>query len=429
MKIVITNIVMLNAGDAAILKAMIMGLKKKFGPDTEIVVYDSQAEGARKYYPDLDIKEQLQSVLKDISEGDEHESVLDKITRKVQNKRFPFAFELLERGKESVARGLMPARVRAIFDDYASADLILGTGGTYIVENYSIERKYQELVFELAAGKPVALFTQSMGPFTEPHNRKMLSKVFPKLALILLRDEASLEYCKSVNSADNMMVSADAVFVTANENELAEAGSATTLKPKQVAVSVRHWPFFKNEETETGMKRYLSAVQSATEHLIDAYGANVTFISTCQGIPEYWVDDAKVAQQVYDALDPKYQARTTVNSDFHDPFVLQDKLADFDLVVATRLHVAILSLTRGTPVLPISYEFKTNELFRRFGVSQYVSDIDTVTGETLVQKLDAFVNQYSEFGKQLFDGVDEQYREALASFDALDDALKANKAT
>ncbi len=417
---------MLNAGDAAILKSMIAGMEQKYGPDTEFVIYDSQAEAARRYYPDLTIKSQLQYVLRSFGgEGSAAQpGLVSKIRRKIkqegQRVRAVLSLALLRRGWINLARALMPARVRAIFDDYVSVDMIIGTGGTYIVENYSIKRRYDELSFSLATGRPVVLFTQSMGPFTEERNREMLSQVFPKCALILLRDEASYEHCKSVNTADNMQVSADAVFVTAVEKEVAEAGEAIALRPKRVAISVRHWPYFKNDSPDVGMKRYLKAVRQATEFVIDTYGAQVTFISTCQGIPEYWVDDAKVAQRVFDELDPVYQASVTVNSDFNDPFDLQAKLADFDLVIATRLHVAILSLTRGTPVVPISYEFKTTELFRRFGIGKYVSDIDTVTGDELAGKIERFVEHYSSFNKQLFEGVLSEHRRAEASFDALD---------
>ena len=41
----------------------------------------------------------------------------------------------------------------------------------------------------------------------------------------------------------------------------------------------------------------------------------------------------------------------------------------FDFVVATRMHMMILSLCVGTPVLPIAYEFKTKELAARLGIA------------------------------------------------------------
>ena len=73
--------------------------------------------------------------------------------------------------------------------------------------------------------------------------------------------------------------------------------------------------------------------------------------------------------------------------------------------------------------MPISYEFKTTELFRRFGIGEYVSDIDTVTGDELAGKIERFVGDYSSFSRQLFEGVLSEHQRAKASFDTLDHAL------
>ena len=53
MKILITNIVTLNAGDAAILYAMIDVLRAAFGDNTEFIVYDKHGDVPSRYYPGL----------------------------------------------------------------------------------------------------------------------------------------------------------------------------------------------------------------------------------------------------------------------------------------------------------------------------------------------------------------------------------------
>ena len=63
-------------------------------------------------------------------------------------------------------------------------------------------------------------------------------------------------------------------------------------------------------------------------------------------------------------LPDEIRARVRVDGDFHTPDELLELLRDFDWVVATRMHLAILTLGVGTPVLPIAYEFKTTELFK-----------------------------------------------------------------
>jgi len=50
-KILISNIVTLNPGDAAILQGMFHILRQKYGEDSEIIVFDRLADAAAKYYP------------------------------------------------------------------------------------------------------------------------------------------------------------------------------------------------------------------------------------------------------------------------------------------------------------------------------------------------------------------------------------------
>jgi colanic acid/amylovoran biosynthesis protein len=52
-KILITNIVTLNAGDAAILYAMVDVLGAAFGQDTEFIVYDKHGDVPSRYYPEI----------------------------------------------------------------------------------------------------------------------------------------------------------------------------------------------------------------------------------------------------------------------------------------------------------------------------------------------------------------------------------------
>ena len=57
MKVVITNAVALNGGDAAILLAEVKLLRAAFGGDTQFVIFDSQPEISGRHYPELDFRE------------------------------------------------------------------------------------------------------------------------------------------------------------------------------------------------------------------------------------------------------------------------------------------------------------------------------------------------------------------------------------
>lgn len=62
------------------------------------------------------------------------------------------------------------------------------------------------------------------------------------------------------------------------------------------------------------------------------------------------------------------------------------RLQDFDLCIGTRMHMCILSLISGTPVLPIAYEFKTQELFGEIGLKEWVTDIEVIEPDAFAKE-------------------------------------------
>jgi colanic acid/amylovoran biosynthesis protein len=133
------------------------------------------------------------------------------------------------------------------------------------------------------------------------------------------------------------------------------------------------------------MQRYLAAVAKLTRVLVEEHGVQVTFLSTCQGVPEYWTDDSRVADRVVSLLPGAVRVHVTVDREFHRPERLIGLFAEHDMVVATRMHAGILALCAGVPVLPIAYEFKTVELFQSLGLGEVTQDIEAVTPESLEQ--------------------------------------------
>ena len=97
-------------------------------------------------------------------------------------------------------------------------------------------------------------------------------------------------------------------------------------------------------------------------------------------------------------------------------FTLSRILKPFEPV---RMHMAILSLCAGTPVLPIEYEFKTRELFANLGFERWVQDIQTVTSSNLVSAFDSFSGELDSHRQELMDAVTAQRQSACDSFDSV----------
>ena len=405
MKILITNIVTLNAGDAAILYAMIDVLRAAFGHNTEFIVYDKHGDVPNRYYPEIIFRKLLYLA---------HESRQGR----VDQLRFKVGLWSIRQGIPLLPEVFLNSIERRYLLEYKTADLIVSSGGTYLVENYSLAARVFDYQLSLYLDRPLVFFTQSLGPFSNSENRAALRPIFDKSVAILVRDEQSRRNLDELGVKNkNVHVVADAAFALSDLEALESAKSRVVESGRRlkVAISVREWKHFKTVEPAQGMDRYYEALRALSEHLVEKYDAEITYLSTCQGMTEYWTDDSREAQKIVEGLPPATRKSVSVDSAFHSPAVLARTLKDYDLVIATRMHMAILSLSVGTPVLPIAYEFKMRELFRRLGQEHWVQDIEAISGDILINALDQFLEALPEIREPLFTAVQKEYEDAVAS--------------
>jgi colanic acid/amylovoran biosynthesis protein len=79
------------------------------------------------------------------------------------------------------------------------------------------------------------------------------------------------------------------------------------------------------------------------------------------------------------------------------------------------MHMAILALSVGTPVLPIAYEFKMRELFERLAQGRWVQDIEAISAGALINAVDQLLKALPDIRQPLFTAVQKEYENAIAS--------------
>ena len=413
MKIIISNIVTLNMGDAAILMGEIETLKRAFGPDTRFVIFDAQPEATAKYYPDYSFRKQIYLKLPGVY----------RRVRFIGHAALYLSMIWLCLGAlalrfkaKKVARFIIPKSIFEDLAEYYSADLIVSTGGTILVENYNVKSKIFDFMLTLLMGKPLVLFTQSLGPFHKKMNRFWLKLIFNRARLILLRDQKSKQHLIDIGvDPSNLFVCADAAFVLADKDALTTSRMRLDDRRQstKVAISVREWPFFKRIQPEAGIERFINSMRDLCVHLVQHHGAKITFLSTCQGVPEYWMDDAKFASKIIDRLPIDIRAHVALNDQWHSPQAIMKLLKQFDWAISTRLHMGILSLCTGIPVLSIAYEFKTKELFKRLDIPEYVLDIEEMEPDDLIKRADEFIDSLPGITRPLFEAVEREHMRAI----------------
>jgi colanic acid/amylovoran biosynthesis protein len=404
------NCVLSNTGDAAIFEAAVAVMRRAWGPDTKFVAQDDHSQRVAPLHPDLSVR---QSCYWNLAYT-EQSGWRGRLARRLRFWGFSIGRWLTRCGLDALANGILPEAERDYLAAYRKADVVVATGGTYLVEKYDLGQRIFDMQTALAMDRPLLLFTQSLGPFHLLANRRKLGRVFRAARLIMLRDQRSQTHIRDLGvAADALLVSPDAAFALADEDLVTRPIDPSPLakfRPR-IALSVRRWDHFAKGSAQEGMQRYCEAFAALVVHLLNKYDAEVTFLSTCQGAPGYH-DDSHVAAAICATLPDDIRDRVRVDGDFHTPGELRELLREFDWVVATRMHLAILTLGVGTPVLPIAYEFKTNELFKSLHHELEPPTIESVTPESLVKAFERSVEAYGGAAQSLNEAVDRCRQQA-----------------
>ena len=403
MRILITNIVVLNGGDGAILFGMLKALRRAFGEDCEFIVFASEPQVAKRMYPEIEFRETLGLAATRAPQ----KRYIGRIIRTIRTSSYLFCAWCHARGLRFVPRLFLGAARARDFTTYASADLVVSSGGTYLKEDYGVTSQICDYRITLLLGRPLVFYTQTLGPFTHPSSQAALAPIFNASRGVLLRDERSRQNLRDIGvRPDHLRVSPDAAFALADSAvlERARARRMPTDRPLRIAVSVRHWPHFKGLSLAEGMERYLNLMADLTRWLLNELHTEVTFLSTCQGNPEY-SDDSEIAGQVVALLDAEIAARVKVVREFVRFDALLERLPHFDLVIATRMHMAILSLMAGTPAIPLVLEFKTNELYAGLGLADWVVNVEDFNPAAFRRTISDFLMRVDGLRPDLFQRV------------------------
>ena len=424
-KILITNIVTLNTGDAAILFGTIKMLKKIYGPDIDVVVFDKSAEIAQRHYSWADFRQALFPVPK--------KGLLYRITKKlgyshwlerIRFYRFYISIYLIKSKLKLLARFMVSGDEEKSLMEYIKADLIVSTGGTYLIENYNLIPAIYDYRISLLCGAKLGFFTQSLGPFNNTRTREDFINIFNSASFILLRDERSKKNIMDLGvSESKIYIAADAAFVLAKRDLDAALQTAQNISvPTKVAISVRNIENFYPKKS--GL--YVAAIIEVVRMLVEDYQVQVTFLSTCQGIKEYWNRDDEYAEEIYALLPENIKSKVVVDHIFRQPMDVVEKYQTFDAVIATRMHAAILSFCAGVPTMGFAYEFKMEELFNTMRLADLVVNIDSILLEDVASCVSRLLMENRKYKEKVSNQVSKMYADAWSAIGVLPEVDKCD---
>lgn len=285
--------------------------------------------------------------------------------------------------------GVLPLRTRhflprsgGLFAAVRGCDLVCDIGaGDSFSDIYGLHRfAFQVLskTIVLAAGRPLILAPQTVGPFRRPAAARIARVLMRRCRAVAVRDEQSLAWVNGACAATRTVLSTDVAFrlpydsVRHDENRI------------HVGLNVSGLLFNGGYDRRNmfGLRMdYPALVRSLIARFCARDDCQLHLIghviSDRQGIE----DDQRVAR-----LLAREFPGVVVAPGFRTPSEAKSYLAGMDFFCGSRMHACIAALSAGVPILPLAYSPKFQGLFGSLGYL-HCADCRTDTTQTVIDKV------------------------------------------
>jgi colanic acid/amylovoran biosynthesis protein len=400
LRILITDNVVGNMGDAAIVLGMKQSLEEVFAPNTEVrncfcgVTADPGAY--KTYYPELNFTRTLWNAAYDGWVPKWH--LLKRLVRKTAAARFVLQARLAAKG---FPRVLLWSGERSLFREFEEADVIVVTGGACLSTSWTQPRMRPQRIAEyetaLTLGKPLIFYAQSFGPYEAGDQLpRLLKPVLERAGAVICRDADSYSVVRNVigvrtSNVHQTIDEAILIPIRPPSRELAPAKQA----PIRIGICVHQWHWLGDSDPTARQSEFEQRIAQVCSSLLERGDSEIVFLTSHQAMEGAPHNDEEVSQRIYALLPEIIQPRSHVVSGFVHPSEFAYFMGQCDLVLSSRLHGGILSLAGGAPILALEYEPKTRGFMRQLGLEDWVLSMWGSSAEEILAQLTAMLSDLS----------------------------------
>ncbi|HEU4964932.1 MAG TPA: polysaccharide pyruvyl transferase CsaB [Bacilli bacterium] len=255
--------------------------------------------------------------------------------------------------------------------------------------------------------KPIVFYGQGIGPISKSLSEKLIRKVVNRVNLITVRDPKSRDDLLSYGvDRPDLHVTADPAFAI-DCSLFSEDAGAKLLKEfgvitkhlggdqKVAGIAIRNW--------STSHPFHEVLAQNADRLVRE--GWKVVFI------PMQYPGDVGASQRV---LSHMKERAVLLNRQFSFRDIA-NIIANTDLIIGMRLHSLILAAHCGVPFVSLSYDPKINRFVKRVGFEEAIDSVNTVTYESLRDKIVDCIEQSDHYRELMQPHVESLRQEAEKS--------------
>lgn len=252
-------------------------------------------------------------------------------------------------------------------------------------------------------GLPVGVFGIGWDHLESPLSKRMLFSAMRAAQFRCFRDPATLQLLNEHGFREASSVAPDPAFGLPRE-VLDRVPSPPDTRPFAVVSPISHTAW--SGEMDPAHEPYTMAIVAACTHLLQK-GLDVRIVCSQR------VMDKPLAERIAAMVIARGAAanRVTVMAPESVSAFVAD-VRDAQVVVASRLHAAILSLAAGAPVVAVSYSRKVSQMMSDAGLREWSNDLHGLNLAQLLALLDRALDQSSVL-RTIIQGVNADARQRL----------------
>ncbi|MDO4710397.1 MAG: polysaccharide pyruvyl transferase CsaB [Peptostreptococcaceae bacterium] len=312
--------------------------------------------------------------------------------------------------------GVRSAERMSIFSllkEIKNCDLLISGGGS-LLQDVTSKRSllYYIGLLDLAKRifkKKVMIYSQGIGPITDPKNRKKVGKILDRMDIINVRDQASKQELIDMGVIKEISVTADTVFLLDKPDSaqgrayLEKLGVDRT--KKVIGLSIRPWKEY-DERIVAEIGKTIKQLQTQ----------NLSILL----LPFHHPGDLLLSKKVLDSLE-----------NTEDVFLVEEQLneremlsliVNTDIMLSMRLHGLIFGVVCNSYPIGISYDPKIDSLMQEMDLPQPIS-VKELSAERLIAQIDSAVQNIDDREKQTGMIAQKMKEKAMKNIDLIKELL------
>ncbi len=271
--------------------------------------------------------------------------------------------------------------------EYYDSDVIVNSGGDALSgeNDFGSLLSLLNILYATILGKPVVLFSESIGYYQNPFVKFISKIVLNRTKLILIRENLSKNYLIDMGiNKPEILLTADPAFLLKKSEE-----TVIMLLLKNEGIENIKRPLFIINPSGLIYNRFNSNID-----LVEVIADTIDFLkknlnATIILIPHVYTedsDDRTVIENIFDKL--KDKSTVYCIKDEYSPEDLKGIIGLADLFIGMRMHALIAATSQCIPTVSIAYSHKTYGIIgEMLGQNNYILDIKNLDYESLTSKI------------------------------------------